>query len=91
MQPLGEQVRPNGLRLGVALAAFLAPGFFATGLFRLNASSAVVVGACLLVAVLLVRLPRAGLWAAGGWLLGCVAYASLLLWLFASLGDIGAS
>ncbi len=70
--------------------AVLVPGFLATGLFRLNASSAVVVGAWLLVAVLLVRLPRAGLWAAGGWLLGCLAYASLLLWLFASFGDIDA-
>ncbi len=91
MQTLSEQVWPNGLRLGAALVAFLAPGFLTTGLFRLNASSAVVVVACLLVAVLLARLPRAGLWAAGGWLLGCVAYASFLLWLFASFGDIDAS
>ncbi len=90
MQPLNAQVRPNRLRLGAALLAFLAPGFLATGLFRLNASIAIVVGACLLVAVLLVRLPRAGLWAAGGWLLGCVAYASFLLWLVASFGDIDA-
>jgi apolipoprotein N-acyltransferase len=85
---LNEQVRPNRLRLAAAFAAFLAPAFFTTALFRLNASSAVVVGACLLVAALLVRLPRAGLWTAGGWLVGCVVYASFLLWLFGSFGDL---
>ncbi len=88
MQALTEQARPNWLRRGMALATFLAPAFFATGLLRLNANNAVVVGACLLVAVLLVRLPRAGLWAAGGWLLGCATYASFLLWLYGSFSDL---
>ncbi|HVE74062.1 MAG TPA: hypothetical protein VNA30_03090 [Mycobacteriales bacterium] len=82
MKRLREQASPTRARLMVALPVLVAPLFFSTALFRLGLSDYAVVGSCLLVAALLLGLPRVGLWAAAAWLTGCVLDALFLLWLF---------
>jgi hypothetical protein len=68
-----------------AVASAAAVPFFATGLFRLNAPTAVVVLLLLASAAALATVPRHGRWLAAGWLVGVALYTAFLLWLFAAL------
>ncbi len=74
--------------VAAAVAAFLLVPLVVTALFRLGSPEWLVVVLCAAVAIAVLLVPaRPARWAAAGWSLGCVAWASALTVLLNSYGS----